>query len=47
MCIDFAADGRLLVVAGRDGRLLHREHDGSLAGLDLPELDAHNGGRGS
>jgi sugar lactone lactonase YvrE len=32
MCIDFAADGRLLVVAGREGRLLRRERDGSLAG---------------
>ena len=31
MCIDFAADGGLLLVAGRDGRLLHREPDGSLA----------------
>src|SRR5262249_46694836 len=31
MCIDFASDGRLLVVAGRDGRLLRREADGSLA----------------
>jgi sugar lactone lactonase YvrE len=31
MCIDFAADGGLLLVAGRDGRLLHREADGSLA----------------
>jgi sugar lactone lactonase YvrE len=31
MCIEFAPDGRLLVVAGRDGRLLRREPDGSLA----------------
>jgi sugar lactone lactonase YvrE len=31
MCIDFAADGRLLIVAGGDGRLLRREPDGSLA----------------
>ena len=31
MCIDFASDGRLLVVAGRDGQLLRREPDGSLA----------------
>ena len=39
MCIDFAADGRLLVVAGRDGRLLRREPDGSLAGYaDLTRL---------
>ena len=41
MCIDFAADGRLLVVAGRDGRLLRREPDGSLAGYaDLSRLSA-------
>jgi len=39
MCIDFAADGRLLVVAGRDGRLLRREPAGSLAGYaDLTRL---------
>jgi len=39
MCIDFAPDGRLLVVAGRDGRLLRREPDGSLAGrADLGRL---------
>ena len=31
MCIDFAADGGLLVVAGRDGRMFRRESDGSLA----------------
>src|SRR6516165_8549127 len=41
MCIDFAADGRLLVVAGRDGRLLRHEPDGSLAGYaDLSRLSA-------
>jgi sugar lactone lactonase YvrE len=41
MCIDFVADGRLLVVAGRDGRLLRREPDGSLAGYaDLRRLSA-------
>jgi sugar lactone lactonase YvrE len=41
MCIDFATDGRLLVVAGRDGRLLRREPDGSLAGYaDLSRLSA-------
>jgi sugar lactone lactonase YvrE len=42
MCIDFAADGGLLVVAGRDGRLLRREPDGSLAVYaDLGELSGH------
>ena len=41
MCIEFAADGGLLVVAGRDGRLLRREPDGSLAGYaDLRRLSA-------
>ncbi len=41
MCIDFAADGRLLVVAGREGRLLRREPDGSLgAYADLTRLSA-------
>src|SRR5438270_8206439 len=29
-CIDWLPDGRLLVVSGREGRLLHREPDGSL-----------------
>lgn len=29
-CIDWLRDGRLLVVSGREGRLLHRERDGSL-----------------
>lgn len=29
-CIDFLPDGRLLIVSGRDGRLLRREPDGSL-----------------
>jgi sugar lactone lactonase YvrE len=39
MCIDFTADGRLLVVAGRDGQLLRREPAGSLAGYaDLSRL---------
>ncbi len=39
MCIDFAADGALLVVAGRDGRMLRREPDGSLARYaDLGDL---------
>src|SRR6516165_1667544 len=31
MCIDFAPDGVLLVVAGRDGRMWRRDPDGSLA----------------
>jgi len=30
MCIDWLPDGRLLVVAARDGRLLRQEPDGSL-----------------
>jgi sugar lactone lactonase YvrE len=30
-CIDWLPDGRLLIVSGRDGILLRREHDGSLA----------------
>ncbi len=29
-CIDWLSDGRLLVVSGREGRLLRREADGSL-----------------
>ena len=29
-CIDWLPDGRLLVVSGREGRLLRRERDGSL-----------------
>ncbi len=31
MCIDFLPDGRLLIVSGREGRVLRRELDGSLA----------------
>jgi sugar lactone lactonase YvrE len=30
MCIDWLSDGRLLIVAARDGRLLRQEPDGSL-----------------
>src|SRR5215475_3442170 len=30
-CIDWLPDGRLLIVSGRDGLLLRREPDGSLA----------------
>jgi sugar lactone lactonase YvrE len=42
MCIDFTADGQLLVVAGRDGRLLRREPDGSLAAYaDLRRLSGN------
>jgi sugar lactone lactonase YvrE len=29
-CIDFLPDGRLLIVAGREGRVLRRERDGTL-----------------
>src|SRR5262249_15426190 len=31
MCFDWLPDGRLLVVSGRDGRLLRLEKDGTLA----------------
>jgi len=31
MCIEFLPDGSLLIVSGRQGRLLRRQHDGSLA----------------
>jgi sugar lactone lactonase YvrE len=31
MCIDWLPDGRLLIVAARDGRLLRQEQDGTLA----------------
>jgi sugar lactone lactonase YvrE len=41
MCIDFAADGGLLVVAGRGGQLLRFEPDGSLVShADLRRLSA-------
>ena len=41
MCIDFAADGGLLVVAGGDGLIWRRETDGSLARYaDLRDLSA-------
>lgn len=40
-CIDFLPDGRLLIVSGRDGLLLRRESDGSLAThADLSSLAA-------
>ena len=36
-CIDWLPDGRLLVVSGREGLLMRREHDGSLVThADLP-----------
>jgi sugar lactone lactonase YvrE len=31
LCVDWLPDGRLLLVSARDGLLLRREHDGSLA----------------
>jgi sugar lactone lactonase YvrE len=38
-CFDFLPDGRMLVVAGREGRLLRRERDGTLAEYaDLTQL---------
>jgi sugar lactone lactonase YvrE len=41
MCIDFAADGGLLVVAGRGGQLMRLEPDGSLRSYaDLGRLSA-------
>src|SRR5215213_3228447 len=29
-CLDWLPDGRMVIVAGREGRLLHREPDGTL-----------------
>src|SRR5438067_3409481 len=41
-CIDFLPDGSLLVVSGREGRLLRREPDGSLeTHADLTGLSRH------
>jgi sugar lactone lactonase YvrE len=41
MCIDWLADGRLLIVSARDGLLLRREPDGSLVThADLSGLSA-------
>src|SRR5579872_3919204 len=41
-CIDWLSDGRLLVVSGREGRLLRREPDGSLAlHTDLSSLSRY------
>src|SRR5215510_8429653 len=40
-CIDWLPDGRLLIVSGRDGALIRRERDGSLAPhADLRGLSA-------
>ena len=36
-CIDWLPDGRLLVVSGRDGRVLRREPDGSLVDPRRPD----------
>jgi sugar lactone lactonase YvrE len=41
-CIDWLPDGRLLIVSGRDGLLLRREADGSLAThANLADLSRH------
>lgn len=41
-CIDWGPDGRLLVVSARDGKLLRRELDGSMAThADLTGLSGH------
>src|SRR5919201_1916712 len=41
-CIDWLPDGRLLIVAGSEGRLLRRELDGALVTYaDLTGLSAH------
>jgi sugar lactone lactonase YvrE len=54
MCIDFMPDGRLLIVSGREGRLLRREPAGSLstyaelsAVSDFPWNDIVVDGRGN
>jgi sugar lactone lactonase YvrE len=54
MCIDFLPDGRLLIVSGREGRLLRREPAGSLttyaelsAVSDFPWNDIVVDGRGN
>ena len=40
-CIDWLSDGRLLVVSGREGLLMRREHDGSLVmHADLRDLSS-------
>src|SRR5262249_8251997 len=41
-CIDWLPDGRLLIVSGGEGRLLRREHNGSLVVYaDLSGLSVH------
>ena len=37
-CIDWLPDGRLLIVAGREGRLLRQEPDGSLVTIDQQQV---------
>jgi len=40
-CIDWLSDGRLLIVSGREGLLMRREHDGSLVThADLRDLSS-------
>jgi sugar lactone lactonase YvrE len=42
VCFDWLPDGRMLIVSGREGRLLRRESDGSLAThADLTGLSPH------
>src|SRR6266700_6711923 len=42
MCIEFLPDGSLLIVSGRQGRLLRRERDGSLATYaELGSISGH------
>jgi sugar lactone lactonase YvrE len=39
ICFDWLPDGRMLIVSGREGMLLRREHDGTVAPyVDLTEL---------
>jgi len=40
-CIDWLPDGRLLIVSGREGLLMRREHDGSL--VAHADLRGHSG----
>ena len=41
-CIDWLPDGRLLIVSGREGLLMRREHDGSL--VSHADLRGHSDG---
>jgi sugar lactone lactonase YvrE len=43
MCFDWLPDGRLLLVSARDGRLLRREHDGSVVTHAELSALAHKG----